>query len=127
MKRSLIAAIMVALILCVSAVVVGCNRDLTRPDQQAFALDAKVTAADAAVVRYVSLPNCATNGAVQPCAKSDAIKHLAEATTAVGTAMDAYVVAARSQTGTALERYTADVNAALTALTAILAQIGATP
>jgi hypothetical protein len=123
MKRFLTSIALVAMLCLLGA----CNDKLTRPDQQAFALDAKVTAADAAVMRYVHLPNCATNGAVQPCAKSDAIKRLAEATTAVGTAMDAYVAAAGSQTGSALDRYTADVNAALTALTAILAQIGVTP
>lgn len=109
------------------AVVAGCDNRFTRPDQQAFSLDAKVTAADAAVVKYVQLPNCKTNANVQPCARSEIIKKLDTATTALGHAMDSYVQAAQNQTGSSLDRYLADVNAALTALTLILAKAGVTP
>lgn len=111
------------------ALVAACSTLATSPQTKAFDLNTKVTAADSAVLRYVTLPNCATNGDLQPCSKTSYVKRLAQATDALGKAMDAYVATVRDPAFTqgGLAAANSAVNHALVALTAILAELGLQP
>lgn len=119
--------LLASLVFCLA--MVGCSTLATSPQTKAYDLNTKVTAADAAVLRYVTLPNCATNGNMQPCSKTTYVKRLAQASAAVGTAMDAYIATVRDPAYTqgGLQAANAAVNNALIALTAILAEIGIQP
>jgi hypothetical protein len=114
------AAVMIVMALAVS----GCKSDLTRPDQQAFDLDVKVTAAAGAVSGYAALENCATNGDVQPCAKTSVLKKIAKPTRELSDAMDAYENSIRQSGGAGDVVLRQQVEAALAALNKLLLELG---
>ena len=113
-------AIVMLLALCAG----GCKKDLTRADQRAYALEASVTRVDNAVLAYTALTNCQLTGDLQPCSKTSAVKRLAEATTKLGKAMDAYNTSIQASGGVADQGIRADVLAALAAVNQILIDLG---
>lgn len=117
---------LLALALLVS-VLAGCTSNPVNTARgNYYAIDAKVTAVDAAVLTYVSYPDCVQTGNVLPCSKASARVRLAQATKALGTAMDQYSATVRDPNFTqgGITAASIAVNNALLAVTAILAELG---
>jgi hypothetical protein len=89
-----------------------------------YALDAKVTGVDAGVLKFIN--DCKLSAAAADVCTSANLQRLAQATTALGTAMDGYSAAVRDP-GTAaggLAGAAAIVDAALLTVTTLLAEFG---
>lgn len=116
------AAIAIALLLAVCA---GCTSNPVKtPRGDYYSLDTKVTAVDAGVLHFVN--DCkATVSVSQYCTPAN-LSRLAQATTALGTAMDGYSAAVRDPNFDQgnLERASAIVSAALATVEALLAEFG---
>jgi len=105
--------------------IAGCvSNPLNTAKGDYYALDAKVTAADAGVLKFIQ--DCKVSPATSTVCTPANLQKLAHATTALGTAMDGYSAAVRDP-GTAqggLAQAAAIVNAALSTLTALLTEFG---
>lgn len=119
MKNFLLAVLLAAL-----TFVAGCvSNPVNTARGDYYALDARVTAVDAGVLSFIQQCKAAPVTAV--CSARN-LGRLAQATSALGTAMDGYSTAVRDP-GTAqggLQRAAAVVNAALATVTALLAEFG---
>lgn len=120
-----ITAILFAMTL---AVMTGCvSNPVNTAKGNYYALDAKVTAADAAVLNFAT--TCKTSPVTSAYCTPANLQRVAQATTALGTAMDGYSAAVRDPNASAggLQQAAAIVDAALATVTALLAQFGGTP
>ena len=110
------------------AVMAGCvSNPVNTPKGDYYALDAKVTAADAAVLNFET--TCKASPVTSAYCTPANLQKIAQATTALGTAMDGYSAAVRDPNASAggMQQAAAIVNAALATVTALLAQFGGTP
>jgi hypothetical protein len=114
------------LMACAMAVVAGCSASnpVKTPKGDYYALDARVTAVDAGVLHFVN--DCKQSPVTSRFCTPANLKRLADATSALGTAMDGYSAAVRSPNAGAdtLNRLAAYVDAALATVTALLAEFG---
>jgi hypothetical protein len=115
-------------LLCVFALACflgGCvNNPLKTAKGDYYALDTRVTAIDASVLKFVN--DCKVSPATSTYCTPTNLQRMADATTALGTAMDGYSAAVRDPNSASggLQSAAAIVDAALTTLTALLAEFG---
>lgn len=89
-----------------------------------YALDAKITGVDAGVLKFIN--DCKLSVAAADVCTPANLERLAQATTALGTAMDGYSAAVRDPNAAAggLQHAAAIVDAALLTVTTLLAEFG---
>lgn len=108
------------------SVVTGCaaNNPVKTARGDYYALDAKVTATDAGVLKFIQ--DCRISPATTDVCTPANLQKLAQATTALGTAMDGYSAAVRNPNFDQgnLQRAAVVVNAALITVTTLLAEFG---
>lgn len=113
--------IVLALASMVAVSFMGCDKKYSRADQQAFAGDVKVTAAIAAADGYASFALCSDTDNMMPCRTKPITAKVAPVVKRLSDAYDKYEDAIYAGQGGAGSPILIEVNAALAALDAILA------